>query len=343
MPIQTWDSAGNLLFDSDAVANGVCLGAFRVAGGSSFSKSFPLLAGASVRVMGLTGDMDLSGVSVSYPGSVPTVTASATALTRYFVLWATGTPSIVSGAGLQAVSSGGTIALSPNARGCNYLGKATVTGTTTSTGSPNAGGDLGYVTYTITGAANPPVVVLEVTSSRFSAIRRGPISLGGTSWTVDVQSVATRPNPGDTSWPTLLQPELHVFTPPNAPGSGPQAALYDTDGTLAYDLLAGRLLVTAGPLSFPSGTGSDDYFQTLPSGVSTTRCGIFGVPFYNEIRSVRRTATSFQQRTLAALWTLASGQLQRARTIVSTLIDIDPVTQFNEQSAICEVVSLSGI
>lgn len=343
MPIKTWDTGGNVLFDSDGVAYGICLGAYSVPAGSSFSRSFSLLAGATVRVMGLTGDTDLSGVSVSYPGSVPTVTASSSIFDRFFVLWATGSPSITSGAGMQAVSTSGTIALSPAGRGCNYVGRASYSSTTASTGTPNTGGALGSVSMLITGCPNPPVVVLGVTSSAYAAITRGPISLGGGSWVIDTQAVATLPTSGGTSWPTLLTPDVYVFSPPSSPGSGAQAAVYDTDGTLAYDLLAGRLLVTAGPLSYPAGTGSDTYSVGLPSGVSSSLCGVFGVPYYNEVRSSFRGGTTYHQRTLAALWTLSGGSLVRQRTIVSTVLDIDDVNIINEQSAVAEVVSLAGL
>lgn len=343
MPIKTWDTSGNVLFDSDAVVNGVCLGAFEIPAGTSFSKSFTLLAGATVRVMGLTGGTDLSGVSVSYPGSVPTVSASASAFSRYIVLWATGTPSITSGAGMQAVSASGTVALSPAARGCNYIGKATYSSTTASTGTPNTGGELGYVTMTISGSPNPPVAVLGVTNTAYARIVRGPIWIGSNSWTLDVQAVASLPTSGGTSWPSLVTPDVYAFAPPVSPGSGARAAVYDTDGTLAYDLLAGRLLVTAGPLSFPAGTGSDTYSQALPGGVSTSLCGAFGVPFYEEVRSSFRGGTTYHQRTLAAMWTLSGGNLVRQRTIVYTVLDVDDVNVINEMSAVAEIVSLSGL
>ena len=341
MPIKTWDTSGAVLFDSDAVVNGVCLGAFLIAAGTSFSKSFPLLAGATVRAMALNGGTDISGVTVSYPGSVPTVSAAAVAVDRYVVLWATGTPTITSGAGMQAVGATNTVALSPSARGCNYIGKATYSGTTASLGSPLNGGLLGSVSMSVT-SPTPPVIVLGVTSSTYSRISRGPYSLGGNHWGVDVQSMTSLPTAGASSWPALLIPDVYVFAAPAYPSNGAQAAIYDTDGTLAYDLLAGRVLTSSGPLSYPAGTGANEYAVALPSGISQTLCGTFGHPYYNEVRSAARGGQDIQ-RTLAATWVLVGGSLYRFRTIVQTELDIDPLTRFNESSAIVEIVDLNGL
>ncbi|MFG6457860.1 hypothetical protein [Roseateles sp. BYS96W] len=341
MPIKTWDTSGNVLFDSDAVVNGVCLGAYLIGAGTSFSRSFSLLAGATVRVMGLNGGTDLSGVTVSYPGSVPTVSATAIPVDRYVVLWATGTPTITSGAGIQAVGATDTVALSPAARGCNYIGKAVYVGTTASAGSPLNGGTLGSVSLRVT-SPTPPVMVLGVTSGAYSRISRGPYSLGGNDWGVDVQSVASLPTAGASSWPALLTPDVYVFAAPALPGAGAQAAIYDTDGTLAYDLLAGRVLTSSGPLSYPAGSGVDDYSAALPAGISSTLCGAFGTPYYSEVRSAARGG-QYIQRTYAAAWTLSGGSLYRFRTIVFTELDIDPLTRLNESSAVVEIVDLNGL
>lgn len=302
MPIKTWDSSGNVLFDSDAVTHGVCLGSFVIPAGSAFSRSFSLLAGATVRAD--RASVYASDISISYPGSVPTVSVSAAGYERSFVLWATGTPTITSGAGMQAVSASGTVALSPSARGMNYIGKASHVSTTASWGDPEGSGgagELGLMTFSVS-SPTPPVMVVRLPVSGW--VWLGPMyAAGGGEWRVPVRCIGSLATSSDSAWPALLTPEIYCFATPASPGSGAQAAVYDTDGTLAYDLLAGRLLTLAAD---PTMLSAGDTIS-VPSGMSSSQIGLENQPFAFQRFSVEYPDTpgfyrNFYRESFTGVW-----------------------------------------
>lgn len=281
MGIQTFFPDGSLMFDSDAVAGGVCCGCYEVAAGASFYKEFPLLQGAQLRVSvsmysSTTYGTTTSSVSVNNSG-VPSVSVSPIAVRRLILVWATGTPSIMSGAGMQAVSAGQTIALSPAARGLNYLGIASYL-QLTPTQAPDW--DVGNWLVQIS-SPTPPVGVVDMSGGIY--LMRTPTfaRVSGDVWQAKVVACGDRGLYKPST--SILQPTIHCFATPANPSASPAAALYDVDGTLAFDLLAGKLLTSISEFSASSSemmAGADLSVQrSLPAA---SKYGLWGGANYVE-------------------------------------------------------------
>lgn len=308
MPVKTWDIAGALLFNSDLITNGVCLGVFDIASGATFSRTFSLLGGATIRVLSIYGttpayDTSDPAATITVTGSPPTVTASAVGYARTILLWATGTVSIVPGAGLQALNASRNIALSPQARGLNFIGKAAYTGGGTASVGGGVDGYLGSSTIRIASPSGArPIGIVRMDGGEY--VRMPPLfTWGGDGyWYASIQAVATLPK--FSTWPILVSPEVYCYAIPASAISSPKFAIYDIDGSLAYDLMAGRLLDTAGRVTVPAGTTADASMSATIPTVSIP--GLYGYPAINGQEGARFSTID---RYLAGYWHLSGTTL----------------------------------
>lgn len=319
MPIRTYYPDGiTTMFDSDAVTNGVCLGVYRVQAGLSFYKQWPLLAGATVRVVGRFGgdptnpgaNQDYgSGVEITYPGGVPTLTALPWQWDRDLIVWATGVPALQSGGSMQALSASGVIALSPNARGLNYIGLATYTSKHDSTwvhdvdanGNDLYDAELGWWDIEVQASAGAQVVAIAELSDSDCLVEPPRLFWNGTKWVGSVQCTSGPTEPY-APWPEIRAPRVHCFAKPESPGLGAQCAIYDLDSTLAYDLLAGPLLDTNGRVTIPK--LSVDPIPAPASG----RFGVFGSVAWRRWSGARFSVTQVDE--MGAL--IRTGNMLRA-------------------------------
>lgn len=341
MPIKTFYPDGiTTMFDSDAVRGGICLGLFDVPAGTAFSRSFPLLAGATLRVCRAEGRTDgLSPVSIDNSGS-PTVTSAAVAYDRQLMIWADGTPSIQSLPGMQALNDQFNVALSPAGRGLLCVGKAsydtfvarqTVSGVT-------------YAAYWRIRISCPtrPVAVVDL-SGGISVFKVPPFqSLGGGVWQTTITAVAGSAN---LSLPpsALATPDVYCFAMPQAAAAGgAMAAIYDEDSSLAYDLLAGRLLFSAAQISIaPSEITASMALDISRSIPVMAKPGVFGSASYR--RYQQRTANSADH--YEAVWSAGSGSVSLRSGLAE--VDTDSGTvgasflQPRSSGAFAEIIDLS--
>lgn len=309
MPVKTWDASSNLIFDSDSITNGVCLGVFDIASGSTFSRTFSLLSGATIRVLSIYGttpayDTSDPAATITVTGSPPTVAASAVGYDRTILLWATGTVAIVPGAGMQALNASGNVALTPEARGLNFIGKATYTGGgVASVGGGAADGYLGSKTISINSPAGArPIGVVRMDGGEY--VRWPPIFFyaGSGVWQAEIQAVGSLPS--YSTWPALATPEVYCFAVPATASTAPKLAIYDSDGTLSYDLMAGRILDTAGRVTVPAGATSD-----TSKSVSIPAVTIPGLYGYPAVSGEQGTRFAYVYRQLGGYWHLSGSTL----------------------------------
>lgn len=312
MPIKTYGADGTTVyFDSDDTS-GICLGSYSIPANTTWSKSWPLLAGATIRVSG-TWNSQAGLTTISYPNSIPTLEAASTTYDRILIVWATGTPTISgSGYGIQAVNTSGVIALSPAGRGMNYIGTASYYSVVNNFGTPNpnAFADMGYWVVRVE-SSTQPIGVPVLTDGRY--IRFDNFWLvSGTTWQGYIRAVDTAPAIG-SAWPTLQQPTIHCFAVPPSPGSGAQCALYDTDGTLAYDLLANKLARSWGAFSITPGDNHNSASVTLPSFSGTV--GFLGTPNFTSTQFIDNVDAEYSR---AAFWRRSGTTMYLDKLIYST-------------------------
>lgn len=308
MPVKTWDASSNLIFDSDSITNGVCLGVFDIASGATFSRTFSLLSGATIRVLSIYGttpayDTSDPAATITVTGSPPTVAASAVGYGRTIILWATGTVAIVPGAGMQALNASGNVALTPEARGLNFIGKAAYTGGGLASVDGGVDGYLGNRTIRVASPAGArPIGIVRMDGGQY--VRMPPLfAWGGDGyWYASIQAVATLP--AFSTWPTLVEPEVYCYAVPASARTAPKVAIYDSDGSLAYDLMAGRLLDTAGRVTVPAGITTDTSKSTTIPSVSIA--GLYGYPAINGQQGARFSTID---RYLAGYWHLSGTTL----------------------------------
>lgn len=309
MPIKTFFADGvTTMFDSDAVAGGICLGVVFIAAGTSWSKSWPWLAGATVRVTDVSGSaVELTGVSITVSNSpYPSVSVGAAAHDHKILLWATGTPTITDVPGMQAMSSGGTVALHPSGRGLNYLGKATYSELIP--GYIGGGGERAPGFWKVLAPAAftsgvTPVPVIDLGGGYYTAGTIMHWDSGAGRWYGYVSAYASLPTEANAASLTAQQPDVYCFGRLAAPASGvATCAVYDDDGTLAFDLLAGPLLASLAVRSYSSGTTS----QSAPSA---TKLGFFGDPCYWQVYGTLDSVLHGQE---TGFWRLAGGNLTRS-------------------------------
>lgn len=355
MGIQTFAADGvTKVFDSDDVLNGVCLGALNVPAGVAPQYRFDLLAGGSVRAITPDG-RKIAGVAVTYPGSVPVVTCDVSSFARDIVLWGTGAPTIMSSAaGMQAVSSAGTVAISPAGRGMVYRGKGWHHATNASLGSPknsvsSPSNYLGSVTLRFSSPTRP-VLVLRVSSGIYVRQELGSLTqVDANTWAASFQCIDTAAVAGELNWPALLVPDVYAFSASVTPNTAPECSVYDVDGTLAYDLMAGRLLVTDGPMTFAAGSTSDLYSQTITTGTPLGQVGLFGQPSCEVTRVANpgqsgNTGGFYRNSFYESFWSLSGGALQRQRIMTTRNFDDAPEGErIEEEPCTPEIVNLTGL
>jgi hypothetical protein len=277
MPIQLFKQNGTLQFDSEQAVNGVCIGSFNIPAGTSFYKQWPLLAGCQLYVMfsGWMNQENPAGrlAGTSYPGGVPTISLAPNGARRFITVWATGSPGIMNMTGLQALSQYSTVAINPNGRGLNYIGQATFhrndSWDLNSTYSP---GYTGVCYYRINSPVEP-VFVVQLDDGWTMSVAGEPVQVAAGVWEI---GVTYRPeyingHYGQPRWWYSYQTQVYCYARPTAQASPTTFAIFDTDGTLAYDLAIPGLLSAQSRCDF-SGIGQQVYVPR------TSVMGVIGTP-----------------------------------------------------------------
>jgi hypothetical protein len=337
MPIRTYFPDGSLMFDSDTAEGGLCVGLYSIPAGSSFSKSWPQLAGATLVVCSDAGRIvPLPSVG----GSVPTLTLSPSSVDRCYMVWALGLPAILNGPGITAQAGDGNLSLVTGGRGLNYIGRASYVGTVE---RPSSGAirTSAYKIVRVT-SATQPVGIVDLSSG--CSVQSSPAfrNVGGNTWEGRLVACATAPTAFGVppAAADLLEPVIQCFAVPAAPGLGTQFALYDDDLSLAYDLLAGRLLTCAQMVSYAAG----DLVPTLGHSVSTVggSLGLFGSASVR-IESARGTASSTWS---TGFWRRSGSTLYLERGVTEYEIDSippdSPIFRFNNGARVL-LVDLAGL
>lgn len=148
----------------------------------------------------------------------------------------------MSSPGLHMLSSAGTIAVSPNGRGLNYVGKAVFN-------RSQAGGWYDDQVYRVS-SPTIPVLVLRLYPGYAVRMQLAPVEISTGLWEfaaakIDVDRIGPSPD-------SSAQLDVYCFARPASPQAAPQFYITDTDGvTLAYDLARPGLLAASHILSFP--------------------------------------------------------------------------------------------
>lgn len=341
MPIRTYKTDGStLIFDSDLITAGVCLGTYLLPANSAGSLSWSLLAGATVRVagaymVGKTSRVVSASAEPTISGYIPTMSWGSVAYARQVLVWATGTPAVISGAGMQALNASQNVALSPQARGLVYIGAASyVSQTPTTTTGIN---DLGNWWIQVQ-SQTQPIGVVDMSGGVL--VQASPVFslVSGTTWQATISAVSAR---ATTSVPTALAtPTVYCFAVPPAPSSGIRAAIYDTDGvTLAYDLLAGTPLATVSSVSISASeltaTNPPSVTRSLPSA---GRYGLIGgVPYYRLRQRTTNSSLTFQ-----GFWQVSGTTLYAIDSLTELDTDSGTVTAtIAASTATAEIIDLS--
>ena len=296
MPIQTYNSSGGLIFDSNLVNGTISLGVYQIPSNSSFSKSWPELQGMTISAYDMFGygydaatNIDPASV-LTVSQSPPSISASPYVAPRTVMVVASGTPAAQNVAGMFALNASGQIGLSPSGRGLVYIGQASVVGYQNSTWDYDGAvdeyyGQLGYTKLQVTSPTQP----IAFTSLPEGVTLIDPpvfINVSGNLWEAWMQAVATT-DPfigGSTGWAALYNPAVYCFAATATPGGGASCAVYDSNGALAYDLMAGKLLATAGSGALVPTGGSI-------GGPGLTSPGIFGKARYQGVTQGRFSDT----------------------------------------------------
>jgi len=317
MPIKTFFPDGRVMFDSGAVQNGVCLGLFVVPAGTTLYKQFPLLQGATLRAMSYWGtSTDYSGnvgmLTINNSG-IPSITVGMLPyFDQAYLVWATGTPSILAGAGMQALNSAGNVALCPNARGLNFIGLASYVdfvpswdSTETDDDGQPMEGECGYRVVEISSPASArPIGIVKMVEGSY--IANAPIFkyVGSNKWRAEVRALSA-PVTLSSGWPSSFgSPDVYCFATPSSAANSPRCAVWDTDGTLAYDLLAGKVMMTNGHIDFSNTVSS----QTAPS---LSAFGIFGTPALSAEVQQRFSTVIYEYE---GLWHLSGSAIEIVRS-----------------------------
>lgn len=337
MPIRTYFPDGSLMFDSDTAEGGLCVGLYSIPAGSSFSKSWPQLAGATLLVSSDSGGVvPLPTVS----GSVPTLSLTPNSRARCYMVWALGLPAIMNGPGITAQAGDGNLSLVTGGRGLNYIGRASYVGTVervTNTG----GSESAYKVVRVT-STTQPVGIVDLSSG--CSVKSAPDfrNVGGNTWEGRVVACASAPTAFGLppAAADLLEPVVQCFAVPAAPGLGTQFALYDDDLSLAYDLLAGRLLTCAQMVSF----ADSSLAPALGNTVATVggQLGLFGSAAVRIEASRGSTSSSFR----TGFWRRSGSTLYLESGITETSLDTtppsSPVFRFNNGARVL-LVDLAGL
>lgn len=238
MTLQAWTSGGDLIFDADTMSSGVCLGVFDIIAGNSFTATFPGYTGSTLRVIDCNAFFTGS-YTIDNDLGYPRVTSAATGYDRISIsVWAMNRPSFSPGPGIIAVTSDQTsLVLSPGGTGLYYLGDATLVSTTPNSGSTGSNGSMGYSTFQITSSV-PILPVVYVESGIFSHLMQ-VTKLSSTVYEIRARAAINGSTDG-TGFNTLTTPRVLCYAQKSAPAGPPYFYILRTDGTLAWDLMAGR-------------------------------------------------------------------------------------------------------
>lgn len=287
MPIQIFNPAGGMIFNSDACVNGVCGGSFFIPAGASFYRQWPTLIGCTLRVVfhHQVDVLDSSSYAkgISYPSGVPTIALVPNAIARFMTVWVVGGPTIQSIPGVQALGSNGGVAISPAARGMNYIGRAAFARNDPrnlpfdgSGGTSNAGIQYYRIAY-----PEEPLFAVRLDDNRSVSLTVvTQVSSGVWEIGVTCKKVAPDPDYWRSWWSHPV--DVYCFARPTSPQASPQFALWAADGSLAYDLARPGLLVAQALCEFGQGPAVNGSLGiTAPVPVSRTSVmGVIGVPNY---------------------------------------------------------------
>jgi hypothetical protein len=331
-----------LVFDSDNVPFGMCLGVYTIPAGQTWSRSWPLLAGCTLRVTTLYATTATVGVSVSYPSSVPTVSAATYPYERVIVVFASGSPAATSGAGVMArTSSSGAVALSTKGRGLNYIGKAVHTATSPAVGTPSRTQMDGQynrppiVVVTIT-SVNRPVPVIKL-GLHWQVAINAFASNGNGTWSMSMFSLDTGPASNATSWPNAVTPEVYCFA---APTDGGAVTVRDEQtGELSYNLTSSPLLSIAGQATWSA--NQIDTYRPIPAGIATGAVGAFGHTMF-DWKTFTKPDSRWNNYDYIGALQLESGQILRRRMIRGMVRDDGGTTFLADPGATIEIINLAG-
>jgi hypothetical protein len=257
------------------------------------------------------------------------------------VIWASGTPSInTSGAGMQAVNTSGVIALSPSGRGMNYIGTASYYQQIASFGTPNPNADavLGYWRVRVESSSRP-IGVPVFSEGRYFRFDNFFL-VSGTTWEGYIRAVDSAPAIA-SAWPALQQPTIHCFACPPSPGAGAQCALYDSDGTLAYDLLANKLARSWGAFNITPGDNNNAASATLPSFSGTV--GVLGQAVFGSSQFIANIDAQYDR---TGFWRRSGSTVYLEKLIYSTEPYPGSTTTTNyysaNEAAYGELINLTG-
>lgn len=343
MPIKTWNAAGTLIFDSDAVRGGVCFDRLTYAVGASGTKSYPTLTGATIRAVDISGSPQ-PGVTVDYPGGVPRVTVVATGYTRELMVWALSSPSVApSVPGIQAVKADGALALTPEGFGLHHIGTPALYSQTANATSPWLGGTskaLGKSVFRITSAA-PIVAVIELEADKCSRLLDVQ-NIGGNVWEIQAWH-CHKTNTDATGLATQHTPTIHVFARPSSALNNPRCAMFDAAGNVLWDLMRPGLLTYHDAPTF----GATDTTKAI---ASVTRYGALSHPGDNFATAVSAGFYLGDRVDLVTesdwFWTAASStSLERKAMIFQQYRDFEPGANFGGNPGVREplVVNLAGL
>jgi len=255
MPIQTWNSSGTLLFDSDTANAGALVGLFEIAANASATYTFPSLAGGTVDCTAPTGKF-LTSATVDYTLGYPRVTVATADFKRYVAVWAKAPPTITPGTGVQAMNSSGSLVLSPDGFGLYFLSKTSTPYATVANGGILANGTTcGYYLYRVTSSV--PVIAVAQLRTNGPTLVESVELVAANTWEIKVYSI-TFANDG-TGFGVMTPPTMYFFARlTSAPASSPEFTIRDSSGNYCYDLMRSynQLLSIHRQPTFASGSTS---------------------------------------------------------------------------------------
>lgn len=274
MTIRLWDSAGNVTFDVDTIAqSGVCLGTYEVAANTAFSQSFPGYTGSTVRAFNPTGDYQWNA-TVDTALGYPRVTVPAVPGAYFMSIWALTKPSFTGGTGLWATRADqSALVLSPDGFGLYYLGDASVTSTVPNSGSISSTGDMGWHVMQFNSSV-PIIPVLEVLDGYYTEMLSFT-RLSATSYQIIARRCAISTTDG-TGFRALSTPRVLCYGRVTTAIGPPYFAIYKSTNELAWDLRRGQNSMLGGLAiaNFTSSSGTQ--FVTINNNSETW--GVIGGP-----------------------------------------------------------------
>ncbi|UDF33745.1 UNVERIFIED_ORG: hypothetical protein LHJ69_14105 [Shinella sp. XGS7] len=283
MPVRIFNSADQVTFDSDQCVNGVCGGSYFVPAGSGFYKDWPLLAGCGLRVV-FHHRPDYNNPAsvekgISYPGSVPTISLAPNSTPRLLTVWITGAPTLLNIPGVQAQASNFGVAISPGARGMNYIGRAVFHRDDPANGPydfPYTWPEANIRYYRIAWHEEP-LFAVRLDDGR-SVSMTAAYSVGPGLWEIGVRLRDVTAAGVSRPWWSLVA-DVYAFGRPATPQSSPTFAVWAPDTSLAYDLARPGLLAAHSLCDFASSPWPSGSTGAVPVS-RTPVMGVIGNPSY---------------------------------------------------------------